>query len=208
MQTTKLLFVLGLGATLVAFALTSGAVDTAAQIKAREALRQKMSELDALSATNTAPKATPSLSAPAAPEKPAPPTPPAAPDPVVPPVATTQKKAPVAPVAPVPAAKILNSSEFGPVPEAVTNANASRDLAAMRAEMALLKGTPAVPTKSGRPTVSTALISSTPLVMEVPPDPLTSAKAARMAELLQRYKEDQITAKEYHTQRAAILAEP
>ena len=101
-----------------------------------------------------------------------------------------------------------SSSEFGPVPEAVTNANASRDLAAMRAEMALLKGSPTVPTKSGRPTVSTALIASTPLVMEVPPDPLTSAKAARMAELLQRYKADQITPQEYHTQRAAILAEP
>jgi hypothetical protein len=171
MQTTKLLFVIGLVGTLAASERTYSAVDTARQIQARQAVRQKMAELDALSATNTAPA--------------------------------------LAPVpAPVPGAKMPSSSEFGPVPEAVTNANASRYLAAMRAEMALLKGAPTVPTKSGRPTVSTALIASTPLVMEVPPDPLTSAKAARMAELLQRYKADQITPKEYHTQRAAILAEP
>jgi hypothetical protein len=98
--------------------------------------------------------------------------------------------------------------EFGPVPEAVENANTARARAAMRAEMALLQSTPALPTRSGRSTVSTALIASTPLVMEVPPDPLSGSKAARMAELLQRYKADQITPKEYHTQRAAIIAEP
>ena len=225
MQTTKLLFVIGLVGTLAASELTSSAVDTPQQIQARQALRQKMAELNSLSATNTAPAATPPP-APATLEKPVTPTPPAPPPQAVPPVATPQKKAPVVPVAPVPApppapapapapvptpapaVKIPNSSEFGPVPETVANANASRNLAAMRAEMALLQRTPAVPTKSGRSTVSTALIASSPLVMEVPLDPLTGAKAARMAELLQRYQADQITPKEYHTQRAAILAEP
>ncbi len=208
MQTTKLLFVIGLVGTLAASERTYSAVDTPQQIQARQALRQKMAELDALSATNTAPTATPSLSAPAAPEKPAPSTPPAAPPPVVPPVATTQKKAPVVPVAPVPVAKIPDSSEFGPVPDGIEDANTARARAAMRSEMALLQVTPAVPTKSGHPKISPARIASTPLVMEVPPDPLSAAKAARMAELLQRYKEDQITPQEYHKQRAAILTEP
>ncbi len=237
MQTTKLLFVLGLGATLVAFALTSGAGDTPAQIKAREALRQKMAELEGSPASPPKPAAAQPPPAPVAPAKPATPPPPAAV-----PVAATQKKAPVvaavpAPViAAVPAATAPSSSifgpvpdavenentararaalrqqmailEFGPVPDAVENANTARARAAMRAEMAHLQSTPAVPMKPGRSTVSTALIASTPLVMEVPPDPLSGSKAARMAELLQLYKADQITPKEYHTQRAAIIAEP
>jgi hypothetical protein len=44
--------------------------------------------------------------------------------------------------------------------------------------------------------------------MEVPLSPLTGTKTARLAELLIRYEADQITPKEYHTQRAAIVAEP
>jgi hypothetical protein len=44
--------------------------------------------------------------------------------------------------------------------------------------------------------------------LEAPPSSLSASKETRLAELLQRYKADQITPQEYHTQRAAILAEP
>jgi hypothetical protein len=187
MQTKKFLFVLGLAATFVVPARICVARDTPEQIKARAALRQKMAELDAPPAP--APQ-------PAAPAAPAPPT---APPPVAPPTAPT-------PVVPVPSA-----AEFGPVPDAVENAKTSQLQAALRQEVARLESPPAVatkPTKSGPKPVSTTAVVSSPLVMEVPLSPLTGSKATRLAELLQRYQADQITPKEYHTQRAAILAEP
>ena len=264
MQTTKLLFVLGLGATLVAFALTSGAGDTAAQIKAREALRQKMSELDTPAATAPPPTA---------PAKPATPPPPAAPPQAVAPAVAPPKKAPVAPAAPAPAATAPNAAkfapvpaaveadnaararealrqqmanlQFGPVPDAIENANMARARAALRQEMAALEGgadgtfgpVPSAVTaanasqfqaalrqemarqqrtsamtkmhaKAARPSAVNAPLLPPPPVMEVPLSPLTGAKAARLAELLKRYDADQITPKEYHTQRAAIVAEP
>lgn len=44
--------------------------------------------------------------------------------------------------------------------------------------------------------------------IEGPTSPLSAAKQAKLADLLVRYKADSITAEEYHTQRAAILAAP
>jgi len=41
-----------------------------------------------------------------------------------------------------------------------------------------------------------------------PPLPISAAKAAQLQELLEKYRADQITPKEYHNRRAAILAEP
>jgi hypothetical protein len=41
-----------------------------------------------------------------------------------------------------------------------------------------------------------------------PPLPINAAKADRLAALLGKYQADQISPEEYHTQRAAILAEP
>ena len=103
---------------------------------------------------------------------------------------------------------LFRSLEFAPVPDAVENANTSLAREAMRQEMALLQSAPVVPTKSGRSTGFATPVVSAPLVMEVPLSPLTGSKAARLAQLLQRYNADQITPKEYHTQRAAIIAEP
>jgi hypothetical protein len=189
MQTTKFYFVVGLTAALVAPALTCVARDTPEQIQAREALRQKMAELNT-SATNTTAVAAP--------------------------VAAPQKKAPVIPITPVaapapvptpePAVTVPSSSQFAPVPDAAENANTSALREALRQEIAVLDRTPAVATKPTKPG-PTAVIAVPP-VMEVPLSPLTGPKAARLAELLQRYTADQITPKEYHTQRAAILAEP
>jgi outer membrane biosynthesis protein TonB len=199
MQTKKFLFVLGLAATFVVPARICVARDTPEQIKARAALRQKMAELDAPPAPAPKPAAPEPPPAPAKPVAPAAPTPPTAPPPVAPPTAPT-------PVVPVPSA-----AEFGPVPDAVENAKTSQLQAALRQEVARLESPPAVatkPTKSGPKPVSTTAVVSSPLVMEVPLSPLTGSKATRLAELLQRYQADQITPKEYHTQRAAILAEP
>ena len=41
-----------------------------------------------------------------------------------------------------------------------------------------------------------------------PPLPISGSKEARLAELLRRYKADEITPDEYHRQRAKTLAEP
>lgn len=204
MQTKNFLFVIGLAATLLAPARTCVARDTPEQIKAREALRQKMAELDAAA---TPPK-------PAAPEPP-----PAVPPQPAAPVDAPQKKAPVAPVvpapvpAPAPVAAVTYSGDpkFGPVPEAVENANTIQLREALRREMAGLQPSPTVakrPVKSGRAAAYTASAIPAPPLMEVPLSPLAGAKAERLAELLQRYKADQISPKDYHTQRAAILAEP
>ncbi len=209
MQTKKFLFVIGLGAMFVASALTSGARDTEEQIKAREALRQKMSELDGSPATPPAP--------PPAPAKPAKPAPPVAAPAVTIPSASQFGPIPEA-VEDANASRMREALrqqmailEFAPVPDAIEDANASLMREALRRQMAVLQSTPAVatkPTKSGRASGYTAPLMSAPLVMEAPLPPLSGAKAARLAELLQRYNADLITPKEYHTQRAAILAEP
>ena len=41
-----------------------------------------------------------------------------------------------------------------------------------------------------------------------PPLPISDSKAARLQELLKKYKADEITPEEYHKQRTAILTEP
>ncbi len=228
MQTTKLLFFTGLAATLVVFALTSGAGDTQEQTKAREALRQKMSELNTPSATTPGDPAPPPV--PASPAQPAPPT-----APVTPPQA--QAIAPVTIPAPAPAMAFPGSSKFGPVPAAaedantaqaraalrqemallddpgfapvpamVEDANAAQARAALRQEMALLASSSATAKRSAKSGYTATYIA--PLVMQVPLSPLSGPKAARLAELLNRYNADQITPKDYHVQRAAIIAEP
>jgi hypothetical protein len=44
--------------------------------------------------------------------------------------------------------------------------------------------------------------------MEAPPSPWTSAQQTKLDELLLKYRADLISAQEYHTQRAAIIAAP
>ncbi|MEI2722328.1 MAG: hypothetical protein V9H26_01940 [Verrucomicrobiota bacterium] len=235
MQSTKFLLVIGLVATLVSAALTGAARDTEEQIKAREALRQKMAELNGQ---------------PAPPPAPAKPAAPAAPSQPVAPVAAPQKPAPAVAVAPAtaPAPAVIipgdsrfapvpvpvedanasqlrgalrqelagfesdpNGANFPPVPTAVDNPNASQLRSALRQEMAVLERTAPVaakPTRYDRNAGYAAPIVATPLVMEAPLPPLSGSKVTRLADLLQRYNADLITPKDYHTQRAAILAEP
>jgi hypothetical protein len=44
--------------------------------------------------------------------------------------------------------------------------------------------------------------------MPTPPSALSNTKDARLAELLRRYRADEITPEQYHRERAKILAEP
>lgn len=203
MQTSKFLFFIGLMAALVSPARTCVARDTEEQIKAREALRQKIAELNPPPATTPTPVAPEPPPAPAKPAKPA--------DPVT----TPRKKAPVVPVAPVPAPApatvIPSSSIFAPVPDAVEDANASRAREALRQLTAVSESTPAIatkPKKSIHAPVFTEPVVAAATVLVTPLFPLTGSKPARLAELLQRYNADLVTPKEYHTQRATILAEP
>ena len=60
------------------------------------------------------------------------------------------------------------------------------------------------------PAEKTASVKGAPAFtpMEPPASPVSSDKATRLAELLRKYKADEITPEEYHQQRAKILAEP
>ena len=200
MQTTKCLFVIGLAAALVAPARTCGARDTEAQVKAREALRQKMMELTSPAATAPQPAA----------DKPATPATPAPAQAVAP--EKKESPAPIAPaLAPAPAVIGTSSPQFSPVPDAVENTNSSRAQEALRQQMAVTGRAPAVaatPKKSSQTSAFTEPASAAAPNLQIPPPALTGSKAARLAELLERYKADLITPKDYHTQRATILAEP
>jgi hypothetical protein len=44
--------------------------------------------------------------------------------------------------------------------------------------------------------------------LEFPPPAVPASKETKLADLLQKYRADQVTPEEYHTQRAKILAEP
>ncbi len=214
MQTTKFLFVIGLVATLAAFALTSGARDTEEQRQARVVLRQKMAELDAADAAATR-SATGDARPPTAAPRTAASVTAAAPAPAVAPAVSTRSLvfAPVPePVADAKATQLRDAlrqamttlenspgdGRFAAVPEATPDANAAQLRDALRRTMANLTKYP----PSRFPTASAAL------VMEAPLSPLSGSKSARLSVLLERYTADQITPREYHTQRAAIVAEP
>jgi ribonuclease E len=66
------------------------------------------------------------------------------------------------------------------------------------------------PAKPVAPAVTAAPVvvaAPAPAKIEAPASPLPVTKQDRLAELLRRYKADQVNAQEYHSQRAAILAE-
>jgi hypothetical protein len=229
MQTTKFLFAIGAAAILAAPLQVTAGPDNEAQAKMREALRQKMEELNAQSAAApTAP------TAPVAPVAPAPAAPPA---PVVKPVEPKPAPAPVviAPtvVVPVPAEPVAapapvqakaTDSRFSEVPDASEDAQAARIREALRqkiaAEKAAIATATAAPAPAPAPTVSApakpAAVVQKPVVVQpvatnieaAPASPLSGSKQERLAALLQLYKADTITPQQYHTQRAAIIAEP
>ena len=221
MQTSK--FLLGIGVAIVlsipphALAKT----DTEEQAKMREALRLKMEEL---SAQDAKPAAVPGVSAPVAevakPES----------KPVKPKQVESKPKTVVVPVpmeAPTAApAKSKFSDPDVILSEAAATARVREALAQKMSEMnakpAVAVETPApamkpVPVaKPQAPTYSAPLVAPAatvvvpapkPTQIEAPVSTLPVNKQGRLAELLRRYKADEITAQDYHSQRAAILAQ-
>ena len=231
MQTSKFLLVIGAVMIFSAPSLLAAKPETEAQIKMREALRLKMEELNA----QETPFVPPVVEAPKAPEPMPTPAPvskpqvkPVAPKPVKVKAEPAKPKTVVVPVpveAPVAAPAKAEFSE--PVSDA-DSAAAARMEAALQKKMAELDATPApvakpkvvvapeksapvkVPAKPAvpaTPATPVVVVAPAPTKIEAPASPLPVTKQDRLAELLRRYKADQVTAQDYHSQRAAILSE-
>jgi hypothetical protein len=224
MQISKC-FLVVCAATYCTVVLPLRAADTDTDNKLREAMRKKMSELEAQPAPQPAPVAKPLLAAtqpmpipPPAVVQPVPAPQPAAPPPpavaqpapaVSPPVkqesidkaretlhrqmAELENQPPAVTAATIPSPKMADSRPGQKPVEAKAQATASKPEAQPKAEKALNK-----PAK-GAPVF-------TPI--QAPPPAISADKGARLAELLRKYKADQITPEEYHQQRAKILSEP
>ncbi|MFO1511331.1 MAG: hypothetical protein U1F83_00190 [Verrucomicrobiota bacterium] len=219
MQTSKFLLAMGALAAVVLPLQVQAGPDNAEQAKMREVLRRMMDQ----STVTNAPVPTVTPPAAPAPVKPVVVTaPPPVPRPVV---------APVTPVAPppvvvaVPAAVTVAApaAQFEAVPPPDNAASLAQAREALRKKMAELQATtPVVATAPVAPapttTPITPVVAATPkrgnepvfapayAPIQAPDSPLSGAKQAKLADLLARYKADAITAQDYHTQRAAILA--
>jgi hypothetical protein len=178
-------------------------VDNAAQAKAREMLRQKEAELNS-QATNTPPAALPIAPTPAPAVAPAP----AAPAP-----------APVAPVIPPPAPVAAPSSTPAEPAAEMTPDQLEKAREATRAAIASQNSvTPPAATAPAMPAQTKAEKKAAAKQAKMNPEMAPSApapvyyapgsKEARLYELLQRYKHDEVTPAQYHEARAKILAEP
>jgi hypothetical protein len=214
MHISKFLLAAGTVGVLVASFPAVAGPDNAAQAKMREALRQKVEEIN----VQTAPTpATPPVVA-----KPTPPPVQPAPE-VAKPVerpATVVVPVPVEPppvvVAPAPVLKNgKQDARFSELPTDVEDARLARLEEALRQKLAAEKASmpavaPAVPASKIAPTVkiAPAVAVYIPVNMETVPSPFSGSKQIRLDELLRRYKADEITPQEYHTKRAAIVAEP
>lgn len=221
MQTTKFLFILGAAAVLANPLPSAAGPDSEAQAKMREALRQKMEELNAQAAPAPAPVAPPVVSEPAPAPTPAPKPKPVVVEEVKPVArpATVVVPVPVeAPVvvtpAPVAAPKVEKKDpRFSDVPDDAEAAQAAKLQEALRQKLAAEKASapapvavaPAKPATTVAAPVAVAPITAN---IETAPSPLSGSKQERLAELLRRYKADAVTPQEYHTQRAKIIAEP
>ena len=80
-----------------------------------------------------------------------------------------------------------------------------------RAIVAEAKADEVIPVQSAAP--APGVVPAAPMVVELhatptPSLPISAEKEQRLQDLLVKYKADQITPEQYHTQRAAILAEP
>jgi hypothetical protein len=163
--------------------------DSEAQARARQALREKMNE-----GQSAQPVPPPVVATPAAPPPTAPPTsPPTTSPPTAPPTAPAVAWSPSAPDNPA-QAKAREALE-----QKMRELDSQQPVAAPVAPVARPVATPGEPAYP--PTVVFKPI-------EPPPSAFPTSKAGRLADLLSRYRADQITPEEYHTQRAAIVGEP
>jgi hypothetical protein len=205
------------------------AAETEAQIKARQALEQKMNELATQPAVPEPAK--PAVS-PAKPAKPVEPKPSKV-------VAPVNEPAPVAPVVKKPEARPPQpksaSPVFEPVPQPAASPDAGKAREALQQKMSDLSQQPAAATTqttSEKPSFQTIPGDARPArpeqaasepkqkkvkaeksatefqALQGPPTGLSAAKEQRLYELLQDYKADKLSPDEYHTERAKILAAP
>lgn len=229
MQTSKFLLVIGAAMIFSAPSLLAAKPETEAQIKMREALRLKIEELNT---QETPPAPAPVVEAP----KPMP-APPAKPEvkPVAPKVEKAKKPEPAKPktvVVPVPMETPVAAPAKVEFSEPVTGsetAAAARMREALEKKMTELNAKPAVaveaPAPAAKPVTSSPVAKPQPKVVvapvapavvakpvsakiEAPASPLPVTKQDRLAELLRRYKADEVSAQDYHSQRATILAQP
>lgn len=207
MQTTKFLVVIGAVVAIWANPLQSFAgPDSEAQARMREALRQKMEALN----EQATPAPTP------VPAQPSPAPKAVAPTVVVPvPVEPELVKPVPAPVA-APAKSDKNDSRFSEVPVASDDEAAAKMRAALRQTIAIQPAPAAKPatavtavTPAPAPASTSMVARQAPVMSEPAIAPaFPASKQERLAALLQQYKADQISPQQYHTQRAAIIAEP
>lgn len=232
MKTSKFLFAVATAAVVIGPMQLQAAPDSEEQAKMRAMLRRMMQETPAQAEKSPAPAPAAVVPPPKAAPAPAP-----APAPVkagfseVPPPSKPlpPPPAPVAPPAPKPVAATAvvavpavaaNPAQqgFDPVPSSDNSAALAKAQEAMRLKMIetqTVATTAATPVAAQTPVPVVAPIAAASPVatpaytpIEAPDSPLSTTKQSKLADLLARYKADTITAQEYHTQRAAILAQP
>ena len=187
-------------------------VDDEATVRAREAMRQKLRELD----TQQIPGSAPTPSAQVAPRQTPPPTAPAA----VPMTAAAGQAGDDEATARAREAmrqklRELDTPQF-PGPASAPSAQATADdeasaraRAALRQKMVELDAQPPPPSQAwpgDKPVSAASRADLKPL--PAPPSPFSGPKEARLADLLRQYKADEISPEQYHKQRAKILTEP
>jgi hypothetical protein len=188
--------------------ITPQPVDSASITRAREALRQKMAELQAQGG-QAVPQ--PVVTAP-------PPAQTVITAPVITSPPVTQPVAPPAIVQPVvpavqPAAQASVAAPRPSDPESIAKARQAvdaqmKELTAQEAAQASLVGlSPGAGQKAHDESVALRVLRSFP-PLQAPPSSVSAAKQQRLNDLLYKYKADQITPEQYHQQRAKILAEP
>ena len=231
MNTSKILLVSCVVAVLSAQALMAAKPETEAQAKMREALRLKMEELNTQQpAPEAAVVAEPVVEIPKMEIQPAPipqmKKPKAAkvkkivtePQTMVVPVSVEPVTQAVEVVVPPVAAPA--KAKFSEPASATDDNAAARMREALEAKLNELNATPSAPIST--PVVAPAPIimpaapsdsgtvvvaAPAPTIIEAPASPLPVTKQGKLAELLRRYKADEISALDYHGKRAAILAE-
>jgi hypothetical protein len=210
MQTSKNLFVICVMALLVS-APNVPAGESEAQAKAREALRKKMSELDAQE--KGAPATAPTAPTPATPAvvSPAPTSPAAAPAPLgVDDEATARAREAMrqkmnelnAQQRPAPAP----ATPASPPPEIVAAPVAQPQTPPIVAPAPAPVYAPPAPAGGSKRGGFGPRPEFHPI--PAPASPISGSKESRLADLLRQYKADEITPEQYHKQRVKILAEP
>jgi hypothetical protein len=198
-------FLVVCAATISLSSVTYCRADTDVQIKAREALEKRLNEIQG----QPAPAPTEPAPAPQPPPSPVPPPAPPAAKPVVTPAPVTKSQPVTGFSASLPppadpevmartrAALEKRLNELGSQPEAAPNVTASQ------------------PSVRSRVAVSTAVALPPPKLdqhgfvpLARPESPLSPDKQQRLAELLRKYRADEVSPEQYHAERAKILAEP